>query len=265
MNTWLSRHTRSRPSTSSTPIWPARNECSKYAALCTPGVSTTTVGSETPVGAVAAQHLQQPRRIVGDRTHAVRREQLGEHVGHRAPVLDDVRDARRRAHVVLEHAQPAFAVADEVDAGHVHAHVAGGLDPGDGSVKVLRRDHQPAGHDPVAHDLAGSVHVGEEPLEREHPLADTPLDRRPFGCGDDPGHEIERERPLLLARERERHAPIGKHAVAHAAPLVEVGRGRGSGSARTASGSGHGGDGAFRASRPSRPRFGSRRGDRPRP
>ena len=73
MNTWLSRHTRSRPSTSSTPIWPARNECSKYAALCTPGVSTTTVGSRHAGRRGRAQRLEQPRRVVGDGADPVRR------------------------------------------------------------------------------------------------------------------------------------------------------------------------------------------------
>ena len=126
-----------------------------------------------------AQRLEQLGRIVGNRAHAVRREQLGEHVRHRPPVLDDVRDARRRAHVVLEHAEPAFAVADEVDAGNVHAHPARRLDARDRAVEVLRRDDEAAGHDPVAQDLAGAVDVGEEPLEREHPLRDAPLDRSP--------------------------------------------------------------------------------------
>src|SRR6185295_5836142 len=97
---------------------------------------------------------------------------LGEHGGHRPAVLHDVRDARRCAHVVLVLMQMAFAVAYEVDPGYVDAHVAGGFHSGDGAMKVLRGHHQPAGHDPIAHDFAGSVHVGEKPLECEHALAD---------------------------------------------------------------------------------------------
>ena len=90
-------------------------------------------------------------------------------------------------------------------------------------MEVLRRHHQPAGHDAVAHDLAGPVHVGEEAFECQHPLAHAPLDGRPFGGGDDSGYEVEWEWPFLLSREREGHASIGKHAVPHPASLVEVG------------------------------------------
>ena len=70
------------------------------------------------------QRLQEPRRIVGDRLHAVRGEQLGEHVGHRPPVLDHVGDPRRDPDVVLEHAHLSRRIAHEVDAGHMHAHTA---------------------------------------------------------------------------------------------------------------------------------------------
>ena len=69
----------------------------------------------------------------------MRREELGEHVRHRPPVLDDVRDAGGRAEVVFEHPEPAFAVADQVDARDVHAHLAGRIDavrPRDGSAST---------------------------------------------------------------------------------------------------------------------------------
>jgi len=53
MRTLLPEQTRSRPSTSSTPMDRASRACSKYAELCTPGVSTTTVGSSAVSGAAA--------------------------------------------------------------------------------------------------------------------------------------------------------------------------------------------------------------------
>ncbi len=168
------------------------------------------------------QRLQEPRRIVGNGLHAVRGEQLGEHVGHRPPVLDDVRDPRRDPDVVLEHAHLSRRVAYEVDAGHVHAHAARRRDSAASrAVEVRRRDDEPPGNDPRPHDLARPVHVVEESFERTHTLRDTPLDQRPLGRGDDPGDEVERERPLL-ARVRERDALVAEDAVAGDAPLVEV-------------------------------------------
>src|SRR5258705_13693431 len=50
MYTMLSCVSRSRATTSGTPISRARKACSKYAELPTLGVSTTTVGSDRPLG-----------------------------------------------------------------------------------------------------------------------------------------------------------------------------------------------------------------------
>ena len=82
------------------------------------------------------QRLQQASRVVGHGLHAVRREQLREHVRHRAPVLHDVRDPRRDAKVVLEHAHAAVGVAHEVDAGDVHTHATGRRDAERGPMEV---------------------------------------------------------------------------------------------------------------------------------
>ena len=113
-------------------------------------------------------------------------------------------------------------VAHEVDARNVHPHAAGRRDAAArGAMEVRRRDDEPAGNDPGAHDLARAVDVVEEPLERAHPLRDPALDQRPLRRGDDTGHEVERERPLLT-RVREGDALVAEHPVAGRAPLVEV-------------------------------------------
>ena len=75
-----------------------------------------------------AERLEQPLRVVGDPADAVAGEQLGEHVRHRPPVLDHVRDPRRRAQVVLQHPEAPGPVAHEVDAGDVDAHAARGVE-----------------------------------------------------------------------------------------------------------------------------------------
>ena len=93
----------------------------------------------------------------------------------------------------------------------------------DGSIEVLRRDDEAAGHDPIAHNFAGTIDIGEEALEGKDALTDAPLDGRPLGGGNDSGYEIEWTRSFLLSREREGHAPVGKHAIPHTASLFEVG------------------------------------------
>ena len=150
------------------------------------------------------------------------REQLREHVGHRPTVLDHVRDARRRAQVVFEHAEAtrrrrgrgrsrrrACARRRRVEPLHAPVVVRGGHD-------------EPARHDTVGEDLPRAVDVGEEPLERQHPLAHTGVDDRPLVGGDDPRHEVEGERPLLLAGELERDALVAERAVSGGAALLEV-------------------------------------------
>ncbi len=154
------------------------------------------------LGRARAQRLQQAVRVVADRPHPHRREQLGQGLRHDAAVRDDVAHAARHAHVVLEHPPGAELVADDVDAGDVHAHAVGADDAGGLPVVVGRRADQRRGDHPVAHRVLRAVHVGEEPLERAHPLRDARLDDAPVGCRDDPRHGVERE-GALLAREVE--------------------------------------------------------------
>jgi len=72
------------------------------------------------------QRGQQPLRVVADRAHPVRREQLRERPRHRATVLHHVAHAARRAQVVLQHPEGALLVPDEVDAADVDADAVGG-------------------------------------------------------------------------------------------------------------------------------------------
>ena len=95
--------------------------------------------------------------------------------------------------------------------GDVDAHAVRGLEPGDDAVVVRRRHDGVARHDAVGEQLARPVGVGEEGLERQHPLPDARLDVVPVLGLDQAGHDVERERPLL-ARDAERDA------------LLEIGR-----------------------------------------
>ena len=184
-------------------------------------MSTTTHGIVDTRRRRVPQRLEQVLRVVGDTTNAMTGEQLREHMGHRAPVLHDVRDPRRRAQVVLENAEGARVVAHEVDAGDVDAHATRRLDAGDAPMEVCRARDEPARHDAVGQDLAGAVDVGEEVLERQHPLTHAGLDADPLGLVDDARHEVERERSFLTG-ERKRDALIAEGPVAGGTALLEV-------------------------------------------
>ena len=85
------------------------------------------------------------------------------------------------------------------------------------------RGDQAAGNDPVVEDLAPPVHVGQERLERLHPLDDPRRQDRPLRLGDDPRHQVERERALLPG-QLEGDAPIPEAAVPGRAPRTRTRR-----------------------------------------
>ncbi|WRL67330.1 hypothetical protein U6N30_00850 [Blastococcus brunescens] len=71
-------------------------------------------------------------------------------------------------------------------------------------VEVRAGGDHAARDDPVGEHLAGAVDVGEEGLQRVHPLGHAALDGRPLLGPDDPRHDVERE-GLLLAGVGEGH------------------------------------------------------------
>ena len=73
----------------------------------------------------AAQRVDEVGRVVGHHLDRLAPEQLGQHPRHGGPVGQHVAHARRAAQVVLEHAELAVLVADDVDARHVDAHAVG--------------------------------------------------------------------------------------------------------------------------------------------
>ena len=140
------------------------------------------------------QRLEQQRRIVVDRPHAVAGEQLGHEPRHRQPVLEHVGDPRRRAHVVLEHAPAAVAAAHEVAAAHVRVDAAGRADAVHRPREARPADDQRPRHDARAHDLARVVDVVDERVQRADPLRQAALDHGPLRGGQDARDQIERER-----------------------------------------------------------------------
>ena len=193
------------------------------------------------LGIVAERHRAQGRQqllgVVGDRQHAHGREQLGREPHHHLAVLQHVRDAGRRAHIVLEDVEVLLADPHQVDAGDVGMHVARQLEP-------LRHRHELGVHQDLrlgdhagAADLALVVGVGQEGVERPHPLLQPLVQVFPFVPGDDPRDDVERDgRLAALGRA------VGAEGDAVAAiELVDLvagrrqllGRGRGRATART--------------------------------
>ena len=143
-----------------------------------------------------AQRVEQQHRVVVDRPHAVGGEEPGQQARHRAPVLEHVGDPARRADVVLQHLPGAVGVAHEVAAGDVAVDAAGRPDAVGGARELRPRDDQRPRHDAVVHDLAPVVDVVDEAVERPDPLREPALDRAPLVHGEDPRHEVERERAV---------------------------------------------------------------------
>jgi diguanylate cyclase (GGDEF)-like protein len=105
--------------------------------------------------------------------------------------------------------------------GDMDAHTARRLDAGDATMEMCRARDKLARHHAVGQDLAGAVDIGQEVLERQHPLTHAGFDADPLGLVDDARHEVERERSFLTG-ERKRDALVAERPVARGTALLEV-------------------------------------------
>ena len=139
------------------------------------------------------------------------REQVREDPRHGAAVLHHIRDAGRRAQIVLQHPEVTLGVADQVDARDMDAHTVGWHDARSRAVEMLARGHEPARDDAVAQNLLLAVDVVEVMLQRLDPLPDAALEPRPLSRRDHPRDEIQRKW-ALLAGQREGDALVDERA-----------------------------------------------------
>ncbi len=133
----------------------------------------------------------QAAAVIIDRAQADAGHEVGEGAQHQMAVLDDIGDARRRAGIVLEHAEIAEFVADDVDAADMHI----------GAVRDREILHlrtvigvavdELGGDDAIAQDVAGAVDVAQEQIEGRDALDAGALKQGPFGGGDDAGDTVE--------------------------------------------------------------------------
>ncbi len=92
----------------------------------------------------------------------------------------------------------------------MHPHAVRRVDAGDFAAELLRREHEPPWDHAVVERVAGTVHVGEERLERADPLPDAAGDQVPLDGVDDPRDQVEREGPFL-ALVVEGDPAVGEH------------------------------------------------------
>ena len=174
--------------------------------MCTPGVSSTTVGVAAAGGATARSAASSSCGYWSIAEHAVPLEERREGPLHRCAVLEHVARAGGRAQVVLEHEVVAVLVAHDVDAGDVRVDAAGRIDADHLAAEVAGAEDERARDPAVPEDLLLVVDVVEEEVERLHPLDEAALDVDPLGARDHARDQVEREDPLepfLLAVDRE--------------------------------------------------------------
>ena len=128
------------------------------------------MGSSTPDGAVLRSADRSRRGYSSTGRIELLAEGLGQALGHGAAVLQDVADAGGDADVVLQDPEGSGLVADDVDAGDVHAHAAGRFEAVDLAVEVRAGGDQLARDDAVGDHGHLVVDVVQERLEGPHAL-----------------------------------------------------------------------------------------------
>ncbi len=126
----------------------------------------------------------QADAVIVHRTYPQIGHQIGEGPHHQGAVLDHVGDARRRAGIVLQHAEDAGLVADQIDAGDMGIGAVGDVDALHLGPVIGIAQHQLGRHDAVLQDLLIVIDVVQEQIDRLHPLDHPGLDRLPFVRGD---------------------------------------------------------------------------------
>ncbi len=155
-----------------------------------------------------AQRLGEAGGVVIDAPDPRQIEDLGEDALGDEPVLHHVGDAGGRAQVVLQHAEDALVVADEVDAGDVDAHAARRPHAAEDGQVELGPEDQVAQDGPPREDALLAVDVVEEEPERAQPLRQPALQVRERGRRDHARDEAEGEDLLgaaVVGVDRERH------------------------------------------------------------
>ncbi|MNZ91202.1 hypothetical protein D3C78_1101770 [compost metagenome] len=143
-----------------------------------------------------AQGVEQQVRIVVDGGDALLGEQLGEQAHHHLAVLQHVGDAAGRAQVVLQHVVAAAAIAHQIDPGDVRVDVARHVQALHRQLVLVVGQHLLRRDQPGLEDALVVVEVGEEQVQRLHPLDAAGLDGAPLAGRDTAGDGVEGDQAL---------------------------------------------------------------------
>jgi hypothetical protein len=190
-------------------------------AVVSAGVSSTTVGSATPAGAMYFRHFKSSCGIMIHRLDADAFKHSRKRALHRAAVFQDVTDAGRAAAVVFQHQIIAVLVADQVRAANVDVNALRHLKIHELTPEMLSRQNEKLRHDAVLHDFLLVINVVQEKIQRGDALREAALDVLPFIRRDDARQKVEGEnflRPLRVAINIERDA-LPQKARVHRLPL----------------------------------------------
>ena len=152
------------------------------------------------LGREVLQRGQQVAGIVDDRQHARGLENLRKTPLHRHAVLQDVRNPRGHAQIVLQDVNLAVAVADQIRSGDVAPNAPRRVQSAADFAIALCAGQDLARHHAVVDDPLLVIHVVDEQVERADPLFQTAVQPLPFGRADDPRHQVEGKNLLRAFR-----------------------------------------------------------------
>ena len=161
-----------------------------------PGREENHHGVLAAPGRGVAERFPQEMRIVADRPHRIRREELGEDPVQQVAVLQHVGHPARAAAVVLEDEVVAAVVADEVGAHDVGVDPLRGDHAQEGALELHARVDQLRGQQAIFEAALLAVDVADEEVQGGDALHQPALDALPFRVGDHPRHEVEGEDAL---------------------------------------------------------------------
>ena len=163
-------------------------------------------GIGNPGGGHAAQVVQQHVRIVIDRRHAMRGEQIRKQPHHHFAVFEHVGDAGGHAQVVFQHFELARVIAHDVDAGDVGVNVAGDIHSLHLRTVLRVAQHLFRWNHACLQNLLIVVNVMNEGIQGSHALLQARIQPDPFLVRQHARHDIEGDeafRAFLLAVDRE--------------------------------------------------------------
>lgn len=123
-------------------------------------------------------------------------EQLGEQPHHHLAVFQHVADAAGGAQVVFQHVPGAVAVAHQVHPGDVGVEVAVQIQPAHGHLVAIVGQHLLGGNDAGLEDALLVVEIGEEQVQRLHPLDAATFHGAPLAGRNGAGNDVEGNQSL---------------------------------------------------------------------